>query len=183
MNDADIPDPIILTLRLDDSAFDTFDRLRAKLFPDRGFTLPAHLTLFHQLPGDRASEIAERLEAFAAETPSFSMRVTEVLDFGGGAAFAIESDRLKAIRGDLAADWEDWLTPQDRGFRPHVTVQNKVDRATAKPTVDILRGSFEPYEIDATGFLLWRYRSGPWEMAGDVSFAAPLPPPRTGGIE
>ena len=155
-------DPLILTLRLDDEAFATFDRLRQDLFPDRGYTLPAHLTLFHALPGDRLDEIDARLSDLAGHTTRFPMEVTRVLDFNPGAAF----------RRSLARDWDAHLTAQDRHFNPHVTVQNKVPKAESAYAA--LAAAFQPHTITATGLLLWHYRGGPWERARDYRF---------GGIE
>ena len=165
-------DPLILTLRLDDEAFATFDRLRQELFPDRGYTLPAHLTLFHALPGDRLDEIDARLADLAEHTARFPLEVTRVLDFNPGAAFRIDSDRLRSLRKSLARDWDAHLTAQDRHFNPHVTVQNKVPKAESAYAA--LAAAFQPYTITATGLLLWHYRGGPWERARDYRF---------GGIE
>jgi hypothetical protein len=47
------------------------------------------------------------------------------------------------------------LTRQDaQGFRPHVTIQNKTDAATAKVLFERLSISFVPFEAKATALLL-----------------------------
>ena len=162
-------DALILTLRFDPDAFARLDALRQAHFPDRGYRLPAHLTLFHALPGERLTEIAQRLDTLCAETAPFEMQATKVMNFNPGAAIRIESDRLKALRKRLARGWSDWLTPQDQGFHSHVTVQNKI--AKADSVFDTLAADFEPYTLTATGLLLWHYRDGPWERAGGWHFS------------
>ena len=165
-------DPLILTLRLDAATFARLNALRQRLFPDRGYRLPAHLTLFHHLPGDEAPRIAAELEELAAGTAPIPLAVTEVLKFNPGAAYKVQSPRLKDFRAGLAERWEDWLTRQDRSFRAHVTVQNKV--ASRDDAFPALAAEFKPFEATGTGLLLWHYRGGPWEPAGDYRF---------GGIE
>ena len=166
-------DPLILTLGFDPAAQARFDALRLAHLPDRGYRLPAHLTLFHRLPGEGLSEIDRTLSELAKRTAPFPVQVTGVLDFNPGAAFRLQSDRLKQLRADLAATWKAWLSPQDRhGFRPHVTIQNKVCQEESVHAA--LATGFEPHEVTGTGLHLWHYRGGPWDAAGTYPF---------GGIE
>ncbi|RYH03529.1 2'-5' RNA ligase family protein [Salipiger sp. IMCC34102] len=164
-------DPLILTLAMDEESFAWLDGLRQAHFPDRGYRLPAHLTLFHHLPGDARADIDARLEALCDKTAPFGMQAVKVMDFNPGAAIRVESDQLKRLRKDLAKSWSDWLTPQDQHFHSHVTVQNKV---AAKDSVWAeLDAAFEPFEVTATGLLLWHYRQGPWERAARFDFTGP----------
>ena len=165
-------DPLILTLWLDDKSFAWLDNLRQRHFPDRGYRLPAHLTLFHKLPGDRLERIEADLSSLCAQTEPFEMQVAEVLDFSPGAAFRFDSARLKELRATLADHWAEDLSAQDKGFRPHVTVQNKVP--AEESVYDTLAQGFTPFTATAEGLLLWHYRGGPWEAAGRYRF---------GGIE
>jgi 2'-5' RNA ligase len=99
----------------------------------------------------------------AADRPAFDVRVTGVQPLGRGAAYRLESAELAAVHAELRASFADVLTPQDRQpYRPHVTVQNKVDPAVARETVAALRAAFVPGEVRATGLALWRYAGGPW---------------------
>ena len=105
-----------------------------------------------------------------------ALRVTGVRFMGHGSAYEIESAALKRLRAELARGWADWLTRQDaQGWRPHVTVQNKVPSGAAKALHARLREGFEPFEATGTGFALWHYRGGPWEEAAQVPFAAGEP--------
>lgn len=107
--------------------------------------------------------MAAALDA-AADRPAFAVRVTGVQPLGRGAAFRLESGELAAVHARLRELFAAGLTPQDRQpFRPHVTVQNKVDPAVARATVESLRAAFVPAEVPATGLALWRYAGGPWE--------------------
>ncbi|HZB50151.1 MAG TPA: 2'-5' RNA ligase family protein, partial [Mycobacteriales bacterium] len=66
-------------------------------------------------------------------------------------------------RARLAKAFEPYLTAQDRqGWRPHVTVQNKVTPAEARRTLAGLAAGFAPFEAVGTGLALWAYRGGPW---------------------
>ena len=163
--------PLILTLRFDDKSFAIFDTARRKHFPPERNVIPAHLTLFHHLPGGEHAEIADAVEAAAAARAPFPLKITGMRFLGQGTAYIIESPQLLAIRGDLARKWGSKLTPQDaQGFRPHVTIQNKTPAPAAKALFDELSASFEPFEVTATGFLLWHYRGGPWQAAGEFGF-------------
>lgn len=163
--------PLILTLRMDDASFSRLDALRRAHFPPSRNHLSAHLTLFHALPGEHAAEVSANLAAACAGTAPVPLRFAELRSFGKGVAYGVDSAPLVGLRRLLAQNWFGWLTAQDRGgFRPHVTVQNKVDPATARALFDELRAGFEPWEGRGEGLLLWRYRGGPWEEAGDFPF-------------
>lgn len=167
-------DPLILTLALDAESFARFDEERRALFPAHLNRIPAHVTLFHHLPGaEEAAVVAALRSACAGQGPAVA-RVTEVVPLGRGVAYRIEAPEVAALRAGLARAWECWLTPQDRqGWRPHVTVQNKVSPEVARDTLGRLRAGFRPWEARATGLLLWRYKGGPWEARGEVPFAGP----------
>lgn len=165
--------PLILTLRFDAASFARFDADRRRHFPAARNVIPAHLTLFHHLPGDREGEVAGALAAAALRQEAFSVAVPRLRFLGQGTAYEIESPDLMALRARLAALWAAHLTPQDaQGFRPHVTIQNKTSAPAARTLFDALSLAFEPFEARATGLLLWRYCGGPWEEAGTYPFAA-----------
>jgi 2'-5' RNA ligase len=167
--------PLIVTLAFDDASFAHFDALRRRHFPAERNVIPAHLTLFHHLPGEREPEIAERLREIAREAPPLTLQVTGLRSLGRGVAFALASEALSALRARLARDWADGLTPQDRqNFRAHVTIQNKVSSQAARALHATLQAGFAPFSVQATGLLLWRYRGGPWEAAGTFPFGGAL---------
>ncbi|RYG16668.1 MAG: 2'-5' RNA ligase family protein, partial [Caulobacteraceae bacterium] len=55
--------PLIVTAALDDGAFDWFEDLRQSHFPRHRNQVPAHLTLFHALPGEHEGAVAQTLKA------------------------------------------------------------------------------------------------------------------------
>lgn len=163
--------PLILTLRFDDESFAHFNAMRRRHFPRARNHIPAHLTLFHHLPGEAATEIARVLAKAAAGYEIMPLFVSGLRFLGYGSAYTIESEPLALLRAELAERWKAWLTPQDaQSFRPHVTIQNKAPASEAKLLFTDLDTAFRPFEARATGLLLWHYRGGPWEPAGDFSF-------------
>ncbi len=158
------PEALILTARMETVAFERFDSQRRTFFPPERNFLSAHITLFHHLPGEELQEVTTRLGEIAARTPALTVEVTGLRFLGRGVAYHLSSSRLEAVRASLAADWRGWLTHQDRsGFKPHVTVQNKVAPAEARETLALLGARFSPWSFTVTGLELWRYLGGPWE--------------------
>jgi hypothetical protein len=125
--------------------------------------VPAHLTLFRQLPPSLEAELSRRLAAATAAPPP-AATVAGILDLGEGTALRVESEDLAAIREDLADAFQGLLTPQDlTPFRPHVTIQNKVDPRDAKALQQRLRATFAPRPLAIRALASWRYLDGPWE--------------------
>ncbi|MGV7031813.1 2'-5' RNA ligase family protein [Methylobacterium symbioticum] len=167
-----MPDaPLILTLAFDEATFARFDGLRRRHFPEDLNVIPAHATLFHHLPGDREAAVIETVASLArAEAPP-EVAVTGLRFTGRGVAYNLESARLEAFRARLAQAFAAELTAQDRqGWRPHVTVQNKVRPDVARALHADLAAGFEPYRFTAPATLLWRYLGGPWEAIARLNF-------------
>ena len=125
--------------------------------------MPAHLTLFHHLPPSVERELGQRLATYAAAPPP-EARIVGVIDLGAGTAFRVESEELEDIRYDLAEAFRGMLTPQDRApWRPHITIQNKVEPREARRLQERLRATFQPRPLSLKGVASWRYLGGPWE--------------------
>ena len=163
---------LIVTLKLDADAFARLDGLRRAHFPAAINRLSAHLTLFHHLPGERRAEVAADLAAVARRAP-LRLRVGGLRLLGRGVAFDIESAGLSEVRRELARRWAPLLSAQDRqGFRPHVTIQNKVEPAQARDLRDRLAQGFAPWEATGEALQLWRYLGGPWAAEAEAPFRA-----------
>ena len=165
--------PLILTLRLhpDDQA--RFDRLRNLHFPPSRNLVPAHVTLFHHLPGEELDAIQALLAQQAASLPPFPVEASGLRFLGRGVAYELRAPELLALRARLAQAWRDRLTPQDaQGFRPHVTIQNKAEPEAARALRDGMQAGFTPFQVRATGLRLWRYLGGPWDLAGEHALTA-----------
>ncbi|XWN34314.1 MAG: 2'-5' RNA ligase family protein [Devosia sp.] len=165
--------PIILTLQLDAAAQDFFERARQAHYPFALNKVGAHVTLFHRLPGEHEEVVVKALAVEAMRAP-FPITVDGVRLLGRGVAYTLSSETLLRLRASLAERYRPWLTGQDRErFRPHVTVQNKVSKATARHTYEALLARFAPFSAKAEGVQLWRYCGGPWQAMGVMAFAGP----------
>ncbi len=164
--------PLILTLELAQPAQGLFQALRDRHFPPERNLVPAHVSLFHALPGEELPAILRRLRAVAATRPP--VRVEAPFPLGRGVGFRLGSPALAALRGALARDWAPWLTAQDRqGYRPHVTVQNKVSPDEARATLERIAAGFVPFSTEGAALRLWRYLGGRWEALHTEELAAP----------
>ena len=146
--------------------------LRRQHFPPERNQLDAHLTLFHHLPPSIAEELKRRLseETRGVRTPK--ARAGGLMSLGRGVAFRIEAPELTAIRGRLAEAFAGLLTPQDAGgWRPHVTIQNKVQPNVARLLLAELQRGFAPRDVEIAGLASWWYRGGPWEPLSRHMFA------------
>jgi hypothetical protein len=144
--------------------------LRRTHYPPESNRVPAHLTLFRQLPPSVEDELRRRLAVYAA-TAAPAASIAGIMDLGEGTALRVESEGLEDIRHDLALALHGLLTPQDMApWRPHVTVQNKVEPKEAKQLQAQLRARFERRPLAIRGLALWRYRDGPWEPVKQFTF-------------
>lgn len=165
------PTPLILTLKLPRDAHARLDAERTAYFPPERLQVGAHVTLFHHLPGPQAPAIAAHLAAEARHHAPFDVRVSSLRFLGRGSAYALESAALHDLRDALARHWEPLLIPQDaQGFRPHVTIANKLDAAKAKALHARLLADFRPWAFTVSGVQLHRYDGGPWTTLGEWAF-------------
>lgn len=162
--------PLIVTADLSGEDQAWLDRMRRTHFPPERNHLAAHLTMFHALPPSLESEVRHRL-AEAVKEPPPRADIAGLMDLGGGVAFRVVSDDLDRIRADLADAFRGALTSQDgQGWRPHITIQNKVAPKVARALLDQLQGGFVPRGLAIKGLGLHRYLGGPWESLAAYSF-------------
>ncbi len=163
--------PLILTLAFDPETFARFDGLRRRHFPEKLNHIPAHATLFHNLPGVAEAGVRETIALLARTVPPPEVAVTGLRFTGRGVAYILQSEALTAFRARLAGTFDADLTAQDRqGWRPHVTVQNKVAPETARALHAELEDGFVPFRFTAPATRLWRYLGGPWEARAQFPF-------------
>lgn len=156
---------------MDADSFYLFNELRQKYFPAERNFLPAHITLFHHLPGDNLDEIEEVLKIVASRQYEFPLVFPDVKFLGRGTAVEIESTELVSLRVKLANRWSEYLTEQDKQkFVPHITVQNKVTPEEARPVFEQIKATWKPMRGKAVGLQLWHYRGGPWQIANEFAF-------------
>ena len=156
------PNPLIVSLLLDEETQARFEEERRALFPAERFVVGAHLTLFHALPASLRDDVAEVLRA-AADRPALEVRVHDVYSLNRGVAYRLLCPELDALHADWRRRWADHLTRQDaQPLHAHVTVQNKVSSTAARHTLDDLRAGFRPWVARGVALELWRYDAGPW---------------------
>ena len=159
-----MPAPIIVTALFGRQDQAWFDSLRREHFPAERNQLDAHLTLFHHLPPSVAAELKQRLAAETRGVRAPQASVAGLMSLGRGVAYRIEAPALTTIRAGLLGAFAGMLTPQDAGgWRPHVTIQNKVTPAVAKLLLQHLQRDFQPRTVEVAGLASWWYRGGPWE--------------------
>lgn len=93
------------------------------------------------------------------------------MDLGGGVAFRVLSADLDRIRDELAENFHGLLGAQDApGWRPHITIQNKVTTKEARMLLAQLQSGFRPRPLKIIGLGLHRYLGGPWENLALIRF-------------
>jgi len=166
------PAPIIVSALFGRRDQAEFDALRRAHFPPERNVLSAHLTLFHHLPPSALDELKHRLNAATRGVRAPVARAAGLMSLGRGVAVKIESPGLIAIRRDLCEAFAALLTPQDAGgWRPHVTIQNKVAPSMAKLLLTALGTEFQPRAVEIAGIGTYYYRGGPWEPISRHMFA------------
>ncbi|MEO8374293.1 MAG: 2'-5' RNA ligase family protein [Sphingomonas bacterium] len=165
-------DPIIVTALFGKADTAWFDALRRAHYPPERNQLPAHLTMFHHLAPSLEEELKRRLAGETHRVGPPTARVAGLVSLGQGTAFRIESPGLGDIRDRIADAFAPMLMPQDRaGWRPHVTIQNKVAPAEARALLRRLEAEFSPRPIVIAGLASWWYRGGPWAPLSRHMFA------------
>jgi hypothetical protein len=162
--------PLIVTAEIGQQDLAWLDGLRRAHYPPDRNRVAAHLTMFHTLPPSAEAEVRSRLAA-AASRPRPKANVAGLTNLGGGVAFRIVSDDLDRLRDELAAGFHGLLSAQDSGgWRPHVTVQNKVANKDALALLNALERDFAPRPLAIRGLGLHRYLAGPWEALATYAF-------------
>ncbi|HET9144752.1 MAG TPA: 2'-5' RNA ligase family protein [Sphingomicrobium sp.] len=161
---------LIITAELAQDDFSWIEGLRRAHYPRERNQVRAHLTMFHALPPSAEGEVRARLAQIVRRPAPIAM-IAGLMDLGGGVAFRVVSTDLDRIRAELADDLRGLLGAQDnRGWRPHITIQNKVAPKTARALKDSLERGFSPRPLGLRGLGLHRYLGGPWEPLANYPF-------------
>ena len=161
---------LIVTAELGSEDQAWLDRLRQAHFPPERNHHRAHLTMFHALPPSVEVQVRRQLASFCRR-PIPKAWLEGLMDLGGGVAFRIVSPDLDRIREELADHFHGLLSAQDSsGWRPHVTIQNKVAPKQARSLRLQLEADFRPRSLAISGLGLHRYLGGPWERLAICAF-------------
>ena len=161
---------LIVTAEIAQGDFSWIEGLRRAHYPTERNQVPAHLTIFHALPPSAENEVRARI-ARAVLQPPPPATIAGLMDLGGGVALRVVSPDLDSVREELADGFHGLLGAQDNaGWRPHITIQNKVAPKVGRALKEALERSFQPRPLHIRGLGLHRYLSGPWERIAVWSF-------------
>ena len=161
---------VIVTAEIGPADLSWLEKLRQAHYPADRNQVPAHLTMFHALPPSSEGELRRRLSQLVRRAaPGAS--IAGLMDLGGGVAFRVVSPALDEIRDELAYDLQGLLGARDiGGWRPHITIQNKVAPKVARALKEQLERGFTPRPLAIAGLGLHRYLGGAWERVAAYPF-------------
>ncbi|MDP9422562.1 MAG: 2'-5' RNA ligase family protein [Pseudomonadota bacterium] len=162
--------PLIVTADFAPDDFAWLEGLRRAHYPAEQNRVPVHLTMFQGLPPSAVDEVKRQLSLHAA-SPAPRATIAGLMNLSGGVAFRVVSDELESIREAVADHFHGLLCgPDAAGWRPHITIQNKVPPREAKALLDALELDFRPRALGIAGLSVHRYRGGPWETLATYRF-------------
>ncbi len=166
--------PFLITLGFDPATFERLDALRQRYFPPERNQVPAHLSLFHQLPGHDFDSVDAELDRLARSQSPIALQFTAVRPTGRGVMLVVQAPGLVAVRNELARTFARDLTPQDRQpYHPHVMVMNKAGRSEADRALHEIQAGWSPWSGTGDRLILWRYLGGPWDEVASYPFLGP----------
>lgn len=165
--------PLIVTADFSPPDLAWLEGLRRAHYPAGLNRVPVHLTMFQGLPPSAVEEVRRQLAQHAA-APAPRAVIAGLMNLGGGVAYRVVSDELEVIREAIADHFHGLLcAPDVAGWRPHITIQNKVPVKQAKALIGQLEDGFRPRPLGIAGLSVHRYRGGPWETLAAYRFRGP----------
>ena len=162
--------PLIVTAEFAPDDYAWLEGLRRAHYPFDQNRVPVHLTMFQGLPPSAVDEVRHQLAIHSAAPPPRAS-LAGLMNLSSGVAFRVASDELETIRDAIAGHFHGSLcAPDAAGWRPHITIQNKVPAREAKALLDRLAADFTPRPLGVCGLSVHRYRGGPWETVGAYKF-------------
>ena len=162
--------PLIVTADFAADDFAWLEGLRRAHYPAERNQVPVHLTMFQGLPPSSVDEVRHQLALHSSEAPP-GATIAGLMNLSGGVAYRVVSDELEQIRDAITDHFHGMLcAPDAAGWRPHITIQNKVPPRQAKALLDTLEQGFRPRPLGIAGLSVHRYRGGPWETVGTYKF-------------
>jgi 2'-5' RNA ligase len=159
----------VVTLRMDEVTFARLELLRRRYFPPDINFLPAHLTLFYALTDEQVARLPAACPGLTDK--SIPLHFVQPTLIGHGVAIQVARGEPSDLHARMIEVLGHGLTRQDRQpFRPHVTIQDKVTRPTAKATLLELAHGFSPWAGLGIGLDVWRYFGGSWAPQRYLSF-------------
>ena len=163
-------DSYILALHTDLEHHKRITALRTQYFPPKLNKLSAHVALFRALPGSQLAVIEADISAAAEKRQSFPIATGKAYLLGHGVALEAKVPLAGDIYNGLKENWEGFLSKQDKSFKAHYTIQNKVEAGVPQKTLDELQKNFEGSQGQVDGLSLYRYDRGYWRHMKDFIF-------------
>ena len=162
--------PLIVTADFAPADFAWLEGLRRAHYPAEQNRVPVHLTMFQGLPPSAVEEIKQQLAAHT-RCPAPRATIAGLMLFDEGVAFRVVSDELDSIIESIADHFHGMLSAPDAvGWRPHITIQNKVPAKQARALLRELERDFRSRPLGISGLSVHRYRGGPWETLATYKF-------------
>ena len=163
-------DSYILALHTDPDHHKRVTALRTQYFPPKLNKLSAHVALFRALPRSQLTIIEADVSAAAEKQQSFPIATGKAYLLGHGVAIDAIAPPAKGIYNGLKDKWETFLSKQDKSFKAHYTIQNKVGDGIPQRTLEELQKNFEGSRGQVDGLSLYRYDKGYWRHTKDFMF-------------
>jgi hypothetical protein len=162
--------PLIVTADFAPTDFAWLDGLRRAYYPAERNQVPVHLTMFQGLPPSAIDEVRRQL-AIHSSLPQPRATLAGLMNLTNGVAFRVVSDDMETIREAIADHFHGLLSaPDAAGWRPHITIQNKVAPKEANALLHKLERDFRPRPVGIAGLSVHLYRGGQWETLGTYKF-------------
>lgn len=148
----------VLTLLTDPAHNHSMNSLRKTYFPPKLNKIPAHITLFHALPGSKLeSDVLPVIEQMVSRTPLYRIRAINPIRLSHGVGIKVADDidhandgqrgrnMTRIIHAEFRKKWGTWLSEQDSTPpRFHYTVMNKInDERVIEQALTQLNESFK----------------------------------------
>ena len=160
--------PFVLTVAVEENAFEFFNALRKIYFP-QGNDVDTHLKLFHLLPNDPS--IIDAVENLSRQHQPLLLRVNKPLLLNNKVVYTIECADLMRLHENLQQQWDPFLIPQDREkLQPHIVIQDNAPEEEAKELLQFLNENFSSFHMQATGLQLWEYANGHLKLFREFNF-------------
>jgi hypothetical protein len=174
---ADLDPTLVLTLALDPISTSRFEELRRRYYPPERNRVPAHVSIFHKLPGgEHEPETLASVSAISQETKRCPLPLVGLRSLGYGWAVFFDESPLLELYAKLRSTFEDVLINQDKQrWRPHLVIQNKVTLAQSRASLPLMEHEALPSVVQAVGLQTWRYQDGYWETLACAFFSDQSP--------
>jgi hypothetical protein len=161
--------PLLLTVAIEENAFQFFNALRKIYFPQEPGAMAAHIHLFHQLP--TAGFIESDIEEAANSHAVFTIEVKEPVSVGNAVLYRLQSPELVQIHGQLQKKWKDLLVPEDiKELDPQIVIQERASEEESAELLIFLKQQFSSFPIKATALQLWAFDPGSWKLQCQFPF-------------